>query len=95
MDSFNSRLEESGMSLDSYLNWKPRMKQLTEVIKRGDKHYYVSTNDTFDHGFETMIFAFDLYSGKVTDWGELYAERYDTELAAAVGHTRAINNFQP
>ena len=74
---------------------KPRMQQLRNVIQRGDKYYFVSTNDTPDHGFETMVFPFDLYEGKVTNWGELYADHYETIEEAAKGHALVVANFNP
>lgn len=72
---------------------KPRMQQLRNVIQRGDKYYFVSTNDTPDNGFETMVFPFDLYSGKVSNWGELACDRYDTVEQAKEGHQRMMENF--
>lgn len=75
-------------------NFTPRMKQLRTVINRNGNHYFVSTNDTFDHGFETMIFRCNA-DGKVTDWGELFADRYDTIDEATTGHKVACDTFQP
>lgn len=75
------------------LNHTPRMQQLRNVIQRGDKYYFVSTNDTPDHGFETMVFPFDLYEGKVINWGELASDRYDTVEQATEGHQRMVENF--
>ena len=71
-----------------------RMEQMRDVINRGGQYYFVSTNDVPYTGFETMIFPCN-EDGEVTNWGELYCDRYDTVLEATVGHTRAINNFQP
>ena len=72
---------------------KPRMQQLKNVIQRGDKYYFVSTNDTPDNGFETMVFPFDLYEGRVSSWGELAFDRYDTAEQAKEGHQRMVENF--
>lgn len=71
----------------------PRMQQLKNVIQRGDKYYFVSTNDTRDNGFETMVFPFDLYEGRVSSWGELAFDRYDTAEQAKKGHQRMVENF--
>jgi len=75
-------------------NFTPRMKQVRTTINRDGKHYFVSTNDTFDHGFETMIFRCDA-DGKVTDWGDLFSERYGTIEEATEGHKTACDSFQP
>jgi len=72
----------------------PRMKQFRTIINRNGKDYFVSTNDTYDHGFETMIFPCDA-NGKITDWGELYAKVYDSIEEATEGHKNACDSFQP
>ena len=49
-----------------------------------------------DHGwggspklFETMVFPVN-YSGEVTNWSELYCERYGTWNEAIDGHAKAV-----
>lgn len=79
--------------MHSFEPFKPRMYQLRTVIKRGENYYFVSTNDTFDKGFVTMVFPFDLYDGKVTSWGELGSAHYDTVEQATHGHWHMVENF--
>lgn len=69
-------------------------KQMRTVIERNGKFFFVSTNDTFDRGLETMVFACDA-SGSVTDWGDLYSDHYDSIGAAKIGHRRVCESFQP
>lgn len=63
--------------------------------------YCVSTVKlTIDHGFglgppqwyETMVFAAE--GDEVTDWGELYCERYATQEEAIEGHARVFQMAQ-
>ena len=49
--------------------------------------FFVSTMDTFDRGWETMVFP--VIGGNV-DYGELYADRYLTEQAAKEGHAKVL-----
>lgn len=49
---------------------------------------WVSTIHTADHGWETMAFPVD-EEGTVTDWGEVYCDRYRDEDEALEGHFRA------
>lgn len=47
----------------------------------------ISRAMTFDRGDETMIFPYDLQSGKVSDWNELYA-------GLGVTHEEALREFE-
>ena len=49
--------------------------------------FFVSTQDTFDHGWETMVFP--IIDGQV-DYGELYADRYPNEIQADEGHRKVL-----
>lgn len=62
---------------------------LMDVVYRNGKYYYVSSCYTFDHGYETMIFYCDK-NGSVTDWGDLYCERYSDEFAMARRHNEIV-----
>jgi hypothetical protein len=71
---------------------------LRTVIRRGDNFYMVSTSDTFDAGWETMVFPCS-EAGKVTSYGELACRRYgrgdNAKADAWNGHNRMVDNFQP
>ena len=62
-----------------------------EDISRDGKKYFVSTANTFDHGWETMVFARN-ENGEV-DWADLYSDRYNTQEEAEIGHKSIISNF--
>ena len=49
--------------------------------------FFVSTMDTFDRGWETMVFPI---INCVVDYGDLYADRYLTEQAAKEGHAKVL-----
>ena len=62
-----------------------------EDISRDGKTYFVSTANTFDHGWETMVFARNA-NGEV-DWTDLYSDRYNTREEAEIGHNSITSNF--
>ena len=64
------------------------------VIQRGGNYYWVSTKNTFDHGWETMVFLSD-ENGTVLDWSELFCARYSVISEAGIGHNSVVQNFQP
>lgn len=65
---------------------EPRMSQLTSFTDNGK--YYISTNDTPDNGFETMVFP--AQNGRVIDWGELDVCWYESEDDASAGHDEMV-----
>lgn len=82
------------MAFFSTMNWKPRMEQLKTVVQRGGRHYVVSTADTADAGFETMVFACNAEGGSI-DYTDLACERYETVKEAEKGHVAMCSEFQP
>lgn len=69
------------------------------VKTKSNVHYVVSTRETADVGWETMIF---LSSGKETDeladsvirWSEDYSELYPNEKEATKGHIKMIEEVR-
>jgi hypothetical protein len=74
----------------SYLR-EPEIVAQQNAIHNG-KRYWVSTVNTPDHGWETMIFA---YVGDTDekDWTDLYSRHYTTRDEAAAGHTAIMADF--
>lgn len=62
---------------------------LMDVVCRNGKYYYVSSCYTYDHGYETMIFHCDK-NGKVTNWSDLYCQRYFNESAMETRHNKIV-----
>lgn len=56
-----------------------------DVVQHNDKHYYIDTSYTFDHGWETMIFLCDK-NGKIKNWNHLYVETYQNISTAMKKH---------
>ena len=68
------------------------MKHLKDYVVVNGQEYYVSTKNTFDVGFETMVFeSKDKY---VTSWTDCYYRHYNEEQDAIVGHRDVIDNLE-
>lgn len=68
------------------------MKHLKSYVTLKDQEYYISTNNTPDVGFETMVFeSKDKY---VTNWREKFFKHYNTKEEAIEGHSYTINNLK-
>jgi hypothetical protein len=61
------------------------LKNILQINKVASGHVFVSTNNTFDNGWETMVFECD-DKGKPTNWTELDCDRYSDESEARNGH---------
>ena len=66
-------------------------KQKKHTTKNGK--YFISTNNTFDHGWETMVFMRNPLNGKI-DFTELDSGRYDNQEQAYKGHEQMINKWE-
>lgn len=69
------------------------MKHITNIVNSGKtgKPYYVSTADTPDAGWETMIFEID--EDGVIDWMGIYTRHYENSDDAHSGHCEIINHI--
>lgn len=56
------------------------------VITDEGVHYFLSSCNTHDHGYETMAFLFDEKSNKVADWGGSYCEWHSSHKEMALRH---------
>lgn len=67
----------------------------SDVVATSNGHVWVSTvclspAECYDEErYETMIFRCT-NEGKVTNWGELFCDRYETQETAAEGHARVV-----
>ena len=70
-------------------------RNLSHVVRtKNGKYYMIDSNDTPDAGFETMGFLWDFKKGRVLYWGELYAERYDSEDEMNLRHFEICQDFE-
>lgn len=65
------------------------MEHLRNEVMVGSRKFYVSTNDTFYSGLETMVF--EVKNGQV-DWTYLHAKLHRTEEEAIVHHEEVCSN---
>lgn len=70
-----------------------RKNAFTDVVEVKGNYYYVDSCCTMDHGYETMVFPCD-ENGDVTNWGDLYCERYNTAAEMEIGHNMTIANLE-
>ena len=68
------------------------MEHLKSYVVANDQEYYISTNNTLDVGFETMVFKSE--NKCVTDWSEKFFKLYNTKEEAIEGHSYTINNLE-
>ena len=75
---------------DMYMNQKYD-KQKKHYTKNGK--YFISTNNTWDKGWETMVFSRNPQTGDV-DYTELDFDRYNDENEAYAGHTIMVDKWE-
>ena len=68
------------------------MEHLKDYVIVNGQEYYVSTKNTFDVGFETMVFKSK--DKCVVDWIEEYYKHYAAEGEAIKGHNYIVNNLE-
>lgn len=51
-------------------------------------------NNTRDHGYETMVFAWSKRRNEVKDWDDWYYERYKSDSDMWAGHNRICENLE-
>lgn len=59
---------------------KTGYRELSHVVQTDDGQYFmVDSNNTFDCGYETMVFEWNIEEDGVDNWIEKYCERYESE----------------
>lgn len=70
------------------------MFKSTTIVKCNDAYVYIDTRDTFDAGWETMVFPCEDKDGKNVDFGTvLYQNLYSNAFEAYQGHVNAVVNY--
>lgn len=70
-------------------------RPLSHVIQTDDGNYYmVDSNDTFDRGFETMVFDWDIKRDEVSDWVDNYQELHDDYEEMEKRHHFICENYE-
>ncbi len=70
-----------------------RAGRSTIVVRDNGEDYYVDTSNTNDHGWETMIFPYDMEKKVVTSWNELYVETYTNRTMALKKHAEIVSDL--
>ena len=80
---------------ERYEAWRKETEETrmrTEIVREGKK-YLVSTCNTFDQGWETMVFPI-MEDGEPL-YNEQACKRYANQSDAAFGHVAMVQDFQP
>lgn len=69
-------------------------RELGDIVRTEDgTFFYVDSAETFDAGFETMVFPCD-EDGQVTSWRERYVEHYESEKEMEQRHIYICRNLE-
>ena len=71
---------------------KTGYRELSHIVECNGKKYFVDSNDTFDYGYETMIF--DVLKNDEIDWSGIYTERYLSYEEMEKQHYTICNNLE-
>lgn len=71
-------------------------RDMAHIVKANNNYFYVDSADTFDHGFETMVFkAEPRDNGRyAVDWADLYCEYYNSYAEMEVRHKYIIEHLE-
>ena len=67
-------------------------RELSHIVECNGKKYFVDSNDTFDYGYETMVF--DVLKNDEIDWSGIYTERYLSYEEMEKQHYTICNNLE-
>ena len=68
-------------------------RELSHIVELNNKHYFVDSNDTFNVGYETMVFSFDK-NGENIDWSGLYTIQHNTDEEMRETHYKVCNELE-
>lgn len=71
---------------------KTGYRELSHIVECNGKKYFVDSNDTFDYGYETMVF--DVLKNDKIDWSGIYTERYLSYEEMEKQHYTICNNLE-
>ena len=71
---------------------KTGYRELSHIVECNGKKYFVDSNDTFDYGYETMVF--DVLKNDEIDWSGIYTERYLSYEEMEKQHYTICNNLE-
>ena len=71
---------------------KTGYRELSHIVECNGKKYFVDSNNTFDYGYETMVF--DVLKNDEIDWSGIYTERYLSYEEMEKQHYTICNNLE-
>lgn len=70
-------------------------RELSHIIRTDSGNYfYIDSNNTFDAGYETMAFAYDMENDEVDSWADLYVKHYKSYEKMKKGHFYVCTHFE-
>lgn len=71
-------------------------RDMAHVVEMENEYYYVDSANTFDVGFETMVFKMEItpMGDEEIDWTDLYCEHYSSYKAMEIEHNYIINHLE-
>lgn len=70
-------------------------REFSTVVETTDgEQYLVSSADTFDAGFETMVFGWDKTHDTVANWHELFCTRHSSYDEMQQVHEKICENLE-
>lgn len=71
-------------------------RDMGHIVKVDDAYFYVDSADTFDHGFETMVFkAEPRDNGRyAVDWDDIYCEHHNSYVGMEERHKYIIEHLE-
>ena len=70
-------------------------RELSHIVQTEDgKLYLVDSNNTLDHGYETMVFRWSKRKKKPTSWKDLYCAFHLSEKSMRLAHYTICNSLE-
>ena len=70
-------------------------RDLAHIIQTDNgSYYYVDSANTFDAGYETMVFDYDMKNDEVASWSDRFCLHYATFDQMCKGHFAICENFE-
>ena len=70
-------------------------RELSTVVETNDgEQYLVSSADTFDAGFETMVFKWDKTQDNVENWNDFFCEHHTSYDEMVQVHETICENLE-
>jgi len=82
---------ENTMDFNEIMSNMTYDKQKKHITKNGK--YFISTNLTWDKGWETMVFSRDPNNGDI-DYSELDVDHYNDQSEAYSGHQLIVEKWE-